>query len=344
MTPREAFAEQAEACRTLGSPFMDRLLRLCAERLDRITAVGRTVLDWPGNPHYSADSVPLRLAGGLHRLVLDGSSAALAACYPPARTDDDALWAAIAQAFRDHEAALLTALKSPPQTNEIRRSVALIPALHLIAGETGLPLRLSELGASARLNLLCDRFRLWAGKVAYGPAGAPVTVRPDWTGPPPAPAALSVIDRAGVDLNPVDLGDPGQQLRLLSYLWPDQAGRMAMTRAAIGIARQAPPDLARADAIDWLETRLESPERGTAHVVYNTVAWQYFAPDSQARGNALLERAGAAATRDHAIAHLAMEGDGGRGAALTLRLWPGGRTRQLARVDFHGRWIEWSMS
>ncbi|MFT6537468.1 MAG: hypothetical protein ACJAQU_002380 [Loktanella salsilacus] len=38
-----------------------------------------------------------------------------------------------------------------------------------------------------------------------------------------------------------------------------------------------------------------------------------------------------------------MEADGtdAPGAALTLRLWPGNVTVQLARIDFHGRWIDW---
>jgi hypothetical protein len=36
-----------------------------------------------------------------------------------------------------------------------------------------------------------------------------------------------------------------------------------------------------------------------------------------------------------------MEADGGRGAALRLTTWPGGRTEALGRVDFHGRWLRW---
>jgi hypothetical protein len=38
-----------------------------------------------------------------------------------------------------------------------------------------------------------------------------------------------------------------------------------------------------------------------------------------------------------------MEADGtdAPGAALTLRLWPGNVTVQLARIDFHGRRIDW---
>lgn len=56
---------------------------------------------------------------------------------------------------------------------------------------------------------------------------------------------------------------------------------------------------------------------------------------------ALLAAAGAKARADCPLAHLAMEADGGKGAGLRLTLWPGGETYLLARVDFHGRWVEW---
>jgi hypothetical protein len=37
-----------------------------------------------------------------------------------------------------------------------------------------------------------------------------------------------------------------------------------------------------------------------------------------------------------------MEADATPGsAALTVTLWPGGETRELARVDFHGRAVDW---
>ncbi|MEF9601950.1 DUF2332 family protein [Paracoccus sp. PXZ] len=38
-----------------------------------------------------------------------------------------------------------------------------------------------------------------------------------------------------------------------------------------------------------------------------------------------------------------MEADGGKGAALVLRLWTGGALREwsLGRADFHARWIDW---
>jgi hypothetical protein len=112
-----------------------------------------------------------------------------------------------------------------------------------------------------------------------------------------------------------------------------------LTRAAIAAQTGA---VERGDAIDWLEDRLATPRPGHLHLIYHTIAWQYFPAPSQTRGTALFEAAGARATQTAPLAWLRMENDGGKdGAALTLRLWPGDLHITLGRVDFHGRWLRW---
>jgi hypothetical protein len=80
---RDAFRRQAEVCADMGSPFTARLCALAAERLAPGGPVPDRVLDWPGDPSGRADALPLRLAGALHALVLEGRDPALAAAYPP---------------------------------------------------------------------------------------------------------------------------------------------------------------------------------------------------------------------------------------------------------------------
>ena len=342
---REAFLRQGKACAMLGSPFMGRLMPLLADRLRPDCAVARRLLDWPGDVSANGHSVPLRLAGALHGLVLDGSDAGLAAVYPPTEVSDDALWSAVEVAMVRHEVRLMAWLDQAPQTNEVRRTGALIPAIWWSLARHDLPVTLSELGASAGLNLSLDRFALEVGGASHGPADSPVRLAPEWSGAGPAPRAIRVIERASVDRNPLDPKDPAAQLRLLAYLWPDQPHRLELTRGAIALADTVPD---RDDAAPWLARRLAAPRPGTLHVVYNTIAWQYFPPKTQAAANAALEEAGRRATADAPLAHMAMEADGDAGgAALTLRLWPdpegGGTPHLLARVDFHGRWIAWKL-
>ena len=99
------------------------------------------------------------------------------------------------------------------------------------------------------------------------------------------------------------------------------------------------------DAIDWLAGRLTAAPQGRLHIIQHSVAWQYFPKDARDHGTALIEAAGAQATADRPLAWLAMESDGdttgGKGAAITLRLWPGDITLALGRADFHGRWVDW---
>jgi hypothetical protein len=75
---RRAFRDQADHCARLGSPFMQRLCALLAERLVQSNEVFAQVLQWPGRPDASHDALPLRLCGALHWLVLAGVGARLA--------------------------------------------------------------------------------------------------------------------------------------------------------------------------------------------------------------------------------------------------------------------------
>lgn len=98
----------------------------------------------------------------------------------------------------------------------------------------------------------------------------------------------------------------------------------------------------KADAIEWLAGQLDHRD-GQLHLIYHTIAWQYFPTDLQARGTALIEAAGADATPTSPLAWFSMEADGqSPGAAMILRIWPGDITVDLGRVDFHGRWINWN--
>ena len=265
MTPaetavRDAFAAQAEACAERGSPFTGLLCEALGHSLDRSTEVGRRVLDWPGRPDARGDSVPLRLAAGLHALVRRGRVPRLAALYPPnSPPEAEALRAALAEAVADAEADLLPWLDLPPQTNEPMRSGPLMAGLLAVAAETGgLPLALHEIGASAGLVLVLDRYDHRLGGAAAGTPGAAVTIAPAWEGgPPPQEEPVRVANRRGCDLDPLDVTDPEDRERLLAYVWPDQADRLARTKAAIGVAAPDPPRLDRAEAAAWAEAALD---------------------------------------------------------------------------------------
>lgn len=342
MSLAAAFRDQARACAGLGSPFTARLLDGLADTIVPGSPLADRLLGWPGDLSGNGASLPLRLAGGLHALVRLGRDADLSAAYAdPAGVSDAALLAAALGAMARHQGFLLDWIESPPQTNEVRRSAVLIAAAQWLAARFGLPMVLSELGASAGLNLLWDSYALRIGTDTFGPATPTLTLSPEWTGPLPPPARPQVVSRAGVDLNPLD--PVADRLRLLSYIWADQTDRILRTEAALDAAARAKPPVEKADAIDWLAGRLTTPQPGRLHLIFHTIAWQYFPAATQARGVALLADAGRRATPEAPLARLAMEADGQTpGAGLTLQLWPEGEVIALGRADFHGRWVQWA--
>ena len=100
---RAAFAQQARWNEKLGSPFMATLCAALAEAIDRSTATGARLLDWPGDPN--AGAVQMRLTGGLNALVRRGAAPELAAHYPPNPTPDAATLGAAAAAANSHSIA-----------------------------------------------------------------------------------------------------------------------------------------------------------------------------------------------------------------------------------------------
>ncbi|WP_043339572.1 DUF2332 domain-containing protein [Belnapia moabensis] len=348
ITIRKAFAAQAEACAKRGSPFTGLLCEVLERSLDRSTEVGRRVLNWSGRPDARGDSVPLRLAGGLHALVRRGRLPRLAAMYPPnSLPEAETLQATLADALPEADADLLPWLDRAPQTNEPMRSGPLMAGLLVIAAETGgLPFALHELGASAGLVLVLDRYEHQLGGVTAGTLGALVRVAPAWEGdPPPADVSLHVLRQQGCDLDPLDVANPTDRERLLAYVWPDQADRLARVEAAISVAATDPPRLDRAEAAAWTEAALDpgAAEEGVARVLMHAVALQYAPKETAVRVATHAARVGAAATSEAPFAWLRFEADPAYGeqASLRLTLWPNGGERVLGLSDTHGEKLKW---
>ena len=315
--------------------------------VDRSTAIGRCILDWP-QQGLGESALPLRVAAGLHALVRRGQLPRLASLYPPhPPTQSPAqragmLWAAVAAAFEQAGDALSPWLNSPPQTNEVARSAILMAGLTEIAARTRYPLALHELGASAGLNLVLDRYAYDLGGARVGQVGALLRLSPRWQGPPLPSAPVIVATRRGVDLEPLDVAAAADRERLLAYVWADQAERRARIETAIGIARQNPPKLDRAEAADWTEQRFRG-RSGITSVLMHSIAMQYFRASSRERIARHMHDTGARASDGAPVAWLRFEiaADEAARLTLTLTLWPGGVERVLATGSAHGHWIDW---
>lgn len=342
---RQAFRAQAGWCRDLGSPFTSLLCALAAERLDRSTAIGETILDWQGDPDSKADSVPLRFAGALNGLVRKGLLPELKRLYPPNPVPDgDVLWSKVREALAAAEANIAPWLALPPQTNEVGRSAILYAGLCWLTARYPLPMRLYEVGASAGLNLNLDRYAYRFGEDVFGAAGAALFLTPEWDGPPPPNLSPRIVSREGCDLSPLDATAAKDRERLLAYVWPDQAQRVKRLTSALAIAQHHPVKIERADAAAWVERKLAATAAwGEQQVLFHSIAFQYFPKASQERIAGHMERAGASATRDAPLSWVRFEVDPelDKAFSLRLRLWPSGEDHLLATGDPHGSWVKW---
>jgi hypothetical protein len=272
------------------------------------------------------------------------SAPALLPCYPPSAATTEQLRSVVLDAVREHQSAIRAFLSSPPQTNEVGRSGVLVGGFLQIAKETALPLRLLEIGASAGLNAIWDRYHYHIGAVGWGDPQSPVRISPSWEGPsPPIDAPIRVIERLACDIAPVDLENPAQRLRLRAYVWADQRERLSRLESAIDLARAHAPRVERADAADWVRTKLREPAASSATVLYHSIMWQYLSSETQADIRASLEGAGDRATRAAPLAWLRFEPlDSVSRPELRMTLWPGARDVRLAVAHPHGSSVQWS--
>ena len=276
MEVAHAFRLQAAACERLESPLYAKLLATAADEIEAGAPLRALVVEWDGDP--VRDALALRIMGGVHRAALRGDAPDISAHYPT--TGGTPRWPACADAFLDVVNRRLPvvdeAVARPPQTNEIGRAGVLIGGLLEVARITGLPLRLRDIGASAGLNLLLDRFAYDLAIGGWGDPSSPVHLRTPWSGVPPSLGTpLSIIDRKGCDITPLDVKDPLDAERVKSYVWADQVERFKRTEAAIDLARQTAVTVAQAAAGPWLGNELSMLLPGATTVVMQSVVTQY---------------------------------------------------------------------
>jgi hypothetical protein len=240
-------------------------------------------------------------------------------------------YASFRAAVLDHRDGVAAVLETRhTQTNEPGRCAAHLPLLATLPQ----PLALLEVGASAGLCLLPDRYAYDYAGHRLGDAEVVFPCRPD--GPVPLPAALPrVAWRAGIDLAPVDVGDPDAVAWLEALVWPEETDRLARLRAAVAIARRDPPRVVAGDLVERLpELAAEAPGDATL-VVFHTAVLVYLPPERRQALARLTAELGATWIACEAPGVLPALGAGGRGFVL------GVDGRAVATCDSHGRWISW---
>jgi len=339
---REAIAWQAEHAEQAGAPNTARVIRAELAILGTDTGLARRMDNWAGLS--LADAMPLRVAGGLHWLFLSGADRQLEPVYAGLTTDQGVVDAIVAGLARQYDAPLMAWLDHPPQTNEAGRSAGIVAALLWLSGRLGPKFEMNEIGASAGVNTMIERYRYRLGRVAVGPANSPMRIAPEWRGPPPPEGEVEIVSIRGCDTAPVDLSDPAEALRLKAYVWPDALDRMGRIDAAAQLASEKPPLVERKDAGAFVRELLEIPQQaGVTRVLYHSVMWQYLPETTRRSIAAAMSRAGERATAAAPLAWVRLETNRATFRhELTVRYWPGpGEPALLAQAHPHGAWVEW---
>lgn len=327
---------QAEMCGKIGSPLYAGLLEQAAEDVEAGGPVSEPLRGHENDPQLSV--LGLRLMGAVNRLVLAGREPVLVDAY--ADGDPARAWEALRDVVSRNSAELHDLVELPVQTNEVGRCNALLFGFMGVATTTGLPLRLLEVGASAGLNLRWDRYCYAARDFSWGPASSPVRLEFELEGDPPAlPPTIEIGARHGCDASPINPTTEEGRMTLLAYIWPDQTERIARMQAALKVASALPVQVDREPAASWTKRMLSEPMSGQATVLYHSIVSQYLSDEERDTFHANIQAAGEWATKEAPLAWLRME-PGGERADVHLTTWPGGETRHIARVGYHGSPVE----
>jgi len=304
----------AEDARRTGSPLYSRLAASIGqdEELKALCARARI-----GQPH------PNLILAAVHFLLLRGAIHRLGRFYGTLGGTVSADREDPFPDFRDfvdkHREAIRHLIETRvTNTNEIGRSALLHPGFRAVAADAGAPLSLIEIGPSAGLNLIWDSYG-----VRYVRNGS---------------AIPSVGSRVGLELNPVDLGNPDDRDWLRALIWPDQAPRLERLDAAIEIYLRNRPAIRAGDALELLPDALAVVPRGQAACVYHTIAIYQF---SRAMKQGLEDILTVAGLR-RPIWRLSFEYDGALYILSAIRYSDGVRKeKRLASAHPHGTWLEW---
>ncbi|WP_336986014.1 DUF2332 domain-containing protein [Altererythrobacter aquiaggeris] len=333
---------QAEHAAKAGAQGTARIVLAQLPLIRGSTATGARMRDWPGN--VVEDALPLRLTGGLHNLLLTETDDALQPVYSGQITDQAEIDRIVADMVQRHDARLMPWLDGPPQTNEAGRSASIMAGLMWLSGKVGPRFEMNELGSSAGVNTMMERFAFDLGGVKAGVCGSAMNITPDWRGAPPPDNPVDIVSIQGCDLMPIDLSQPEMGLRLKSYVWPEVTGRIARIDAAIGLASEKRPDVVKMDAGEWTAQRLAAPQtRGVSRVLFHSIVWQYIPANIRAGIETAMAQAGSRATMASPLAWVALETNRETFRhELTVRYWPGGEQPALLGCAHpHGAWVEW---
>ncbi|MGD0189421.1 MAG: DUF2332 domain-containing protein [Rhizomicrobium sp.] len=331
----------AEETRRADAPLYTRFVEGIAQD-DDLKALAATVRK--GQPMANI------LLAAVHVLLLRGAEHPLRRLYPNlnggVRLNSEDAFPLFRDFVEHHRVELVPLIATKvTNTNEVGRSAFLHAGFRATAAQAGTPLHLIEIGPSAGLNQRWDSYRVnyRRGDEAFGVglAGSQVVIETELRGAgiPPHGKNPEIGSRVGLELNPVDLGDPDQRDWLRALVWPDHIARFGQLENALAMAQGWKPNIRVGDALASLPEVLAEIPAGEPVCVYHTfVTYQFSAEMREALDDMLV---GISVRRP--VHRLSIEGTLSGAAPMLLYSYrDGAKDKQtLANCSPHGSWLEW---
>ncbi len=228
------------------------------------------------------------------------------------------------------------------QTNEVRRCAYLSPTFTHIYDMVKKPLALIELGASAGLQLLWDKYKYSYGtNLTYGKMDSKVHIISELRSEnyPVLPGAIPpVASRIGVDLHTIDIMKEEDRLWLNALIWPEHNERRDLFNKAAESIKENPVTLIDGNGVELLPDLIEEISRDYAICVFHTHVANQMPADVKERLLAQVKLIGS----DRDIFHLynnVYDRD------LHLDYYIDGKAyeKKIGETDGHGRWFSWEL-
>lgn len=296
-----------------------------------------------------ATQIPNMLFGAVHDLLLGGVAHPLEKFYPsltPSPGAPDGAYPDFRAFCLEHASEVQQRVETRRvQTNEVQRCTGLLLAFAEVARryKDG-PLALVEIGASAGLNLLWDRYGYHyegLGHVGDSKAAVQLGCRVEGEIVPPLPQGFpEVASRVGIDLLPIDVNDQAATRWVRALIWPEHTDRAERFERALQIAQGAPPRVLAGDAAERLPGVMAELPKDALACVYHS----YTLNQCPRRVRERIVDEVREAAHERPVVRVSLEWYGGQ-PQPQMELFEYETATEtdtlLARCESHGRAIEW---
>ncbi|MFZ3578667.1 DUF2332 domain-containing protein [Virgibacillus sp. DJP39] len=305
----------------------DQILELCAEAQD-------------GQP------VPNLLFGAVHYLLLNGKEHILKEYYPSITRNPRKIKEAFFhfKSFCEiYKNEIVVILKNKlVQTNEVRRCAYLYPIFCYIYGRVEKPLSLVEIGTSAGLQLLWDKYSYSYGtNETYGDTYSNVHITSEIRGDK-IPLFLQqnppIASKIGLDIHTNDLRNSEDYLWLKGLIWPEHQERLDLFESAVKMMRENPVELVEGDGVALLTNVVKKLPKGTAICIFHTHVANQMPEESRYELVEKIKEIGSTNDVFHIYNNM-----WDRNLHLDYYIKGVEHRGIIGETDGHGRWFEWNL-